>query len=145
MIGLLRDCGAGRFGKPPASVTMLSGDVHHAYLCEVAFPRSAGVQSRVWQAVCSPFRNALDRHERVMIRFGNSRAGAGIGRGLARLAGVSREPVRWRLVEGPFYDNQVATLSVEGRRARLHLERTVGDPEADDRGLHVSFDRSLAD
>ena len=143
MIGLLRDCGAGRLGEPPASVTILSGDVHHAYLCEVGFPRSEGVRSNVWQAVCSPFRNALNRHERWMIRSGNSRGGGAAGRGLARLAGVRREPVRWRLLEGPFYDNQVATLSLEGSRARLRLERTIGEPETDNRRLHVSFDRPL--
>ena len=38
-------------------------------------------------------------------------------RTLARLAGVRRERVRWRLVEGPFYDNQVATLKIDGRAA----------------------------
>ena len=42
-------------------------------------------------------------------KLGDSAARRAIFRGLARLAGVAREPVRWRLVEGPFYDNQVAT------------------------------------
>ncbi|HLM30608.1 MAG TPA: alkaline phosphatase D family protein [Solirubrobacterales bacterium] len=143
MMGLLADCGAGRLGAAPAAVTMLSGDVHHAYLAEVAFPRSAGVKSHVWQAVCSPFRNALNRHERFIVHAGNTRAGALLGRGLAQLAGVAREPVRWRLVEGPFYDNQVATLELEGPRARVRLERTVGEPEEDQRRLHTSFDRPL--
>ena len=63
--------------------------------------------------------------------------------GLARLAGAPRERVRWRLVEGPFYDNQVATLTLDGRSARLRLERTIGDPETDHRELHTSFERSL--
>jgi hypothetical protein len=144
LAGLLAGVAAGRYGKPPASVAVLSGDVHHAYLSEVSFPDEDGLESNVWQAVCSPFRNALNRHERAMIRFGNSRAGAGLGRGLARLAGVDRERVRWKLVEGPFYDNQVATLTVDGRRATLKLERTVGDPKTDHRELHTSFERDLA-
>ena len=42
----------------------LSGDVHHAYLFEVAFRRGAGVRVAVWQAVCSPYRNPLDEQER---------------------------------------------------------------------------------
>ena len=46
--------------RAPASIVTLSGDVHHAYLFEVAFPRGAGVQSAVCQAVCSPYRNPLD-------------------------------------------------------------------------------------
>ena len=63
----------------PASITVLSGDVHHAYLSEVAYPRSAGVESSVWQAVCSPFRNALDDRERKVIAAGNSRFGELVG------------------------------------------------------------------
>jgi PhoD-like phosphatase len=143
LTGLLARSGAGGFGAAPASITVLSGDVHHAYLAEIAFRRSEGVESSVWQAVCSPYRNALDERERRMIELGDSRGPALAFRALARLAGVRREPVRWRLVEGPFYDNQVATLTIEGRSARLRLERTVGDPETDHRDLHTSFDRSL--
>jgi hypothetical protein len=143
LMDLIARAGAGEFGRPPATITLLSGDVHHAYLAELAFPRSAGVRSSVWQAVCSPYRNALNHYERLTIKFGNSRAGTAIGRGLARLAGVDREPVRWRLDEGPFFDNQVATLMLDGRRSVAKLERTVGDPESDHRELHTSFERSL--
>jgi hypothetical protein len=143
LMDLIARAGAGEFGRPPATITLLSGDVHHAYLAELAFPRSAGVRSSVWQAVCSPYRNALNHYERLTIKFGNSRAGIAIGRGLARLAGVDREPVRWRLDEGPFFDNQVATLMLDGRRSVAKLERTVGDPESDHRELHTSFERSL--
>jgi hypothetical protein len=144
MMGLIADCGAGKFGDPPASITILSGDVHHAYLAEVRFPQSAGVRSRVWQAVCSPFRNALNHRERLTIQFGNSRLGTFLTRAMARGAGVPDERVRWRLVEGPFYDNQVASLAIDGRRAEARLERTVGDPESDHRELHSSYERSLA-
>jgi hypothetical protein len=140
---LLSRAGAGDVGRPPASIAVLSGDVHHAYLCEVAFPRSATVESRVWQAVCSPFRNALDERERRLVELGDSRGGVLAARALARLAGVSPEPIRWRLVEGPYYDNQVATLAIDRRAATLKLERTVGDPETDHRELHTSFERSL--
>jgi hypothetical protein len=143
LTGLLGDVARGRFGRAPASVTVISGDVHHAYLAEVGFPRSEPVESKVWQAVCSPFRNALDSHERSVVRAGNTRAGALVGRALAASAGVSRERFRWRLVEGPFYDNQVATLVLSARSASLKLERTVGDPESDHRALHTSFERPL--
>ena len=141
---LLARTGAGEFGEPPASITVLSGDVHHAYLAELAFPRSAGVKSHVWQAVCSPFRNALDDRERKTIDLGDTKVPAAVFRTLARLAGVRRERVRWRLLEGPFYDNQVATLTIDGRAAEMMLERTVGDPDADYRELHTSFERSLS-
>ena len=61
---LIEDRASGRGGRAPRTITVLSGDVHHAYLAEVAFERSAARQEPVWQAVCSPFRNALDAKER---------------------------------------------------------------------------------
>jgi hypothetical protein len=63
------DLGRSERGRPPASIVLLAGDVHHAYLAEVGFRRDAGVRSAVYQAGCSPFRNALDAHEQQTIRF----------------------------------------------------------------------------
>ena len=68
--------GTGEHGEPPATIVALSGDVHHAYLAEVAYPPGTGMRSPVWQAVCSPFRNPLDDKERRVMRFAASRAGA---------------------------------------------------------------------
>jgi PhoD-like phosphatase len=140
----IREVGAGLHGPAPASIVVLSGDVHHAYLSEVAFPRSANVRSNVWQAVCSPFRNPLDARERRAIRFGGSRPAHAVGRALARAAGVRDPALRWRMVEGPVFDNQVATLDLHGRRARITVERTLpGDPP-DRPGLHECFSHDLA-
>jgi hypothetical protein len=140
----IEEVGAGLHGDPPASIVLLSGDVHHAYLAEVAFRREAGVRSAVYQAVCSPFRNPLDDRERHAVRFGTSRAGHAIGRALARTAGV-RPPghVRWRVTDGPWFDNQVATLDLHERRAELRIERTVPREWREPR-LHECFRRRLA-
>ena len=126
MCGLLREVGAGGHGPAPASIVVLSGDVHHAYLAEVGFPRGSGVTSRVWQATCSPFRNPLGTMERRGVRFGFSRAGTEVGRALARAAGVAPPPVRWRFQPGdPRFDNQVGTLELAGRGALARLERAL--------------------
>jgi PhoD-like phosphatase len=123
---LLRSVAAGERGKPPASIVLLSGDVHHAYLFEVAYRRGSGVRSRVWQAVCSPYRNPLEKKERRMIRVGMSRPFEAATRALARSAGVDDPPVRWRMVgDGPWFDNQVATLLIDGRRLDMRLEKAV--------------------
>jgi hypothetical protein len=142
----LREVAAGEHGPPPASITILSGDVHHAYLSEVAFPRSAGVTTPVYQAVCSPFRNPLDSRERRMIRFATSKAGHVLARALARTAGVRDPDLRWRMIEGPYFDNQVATLELHGRRASLTLERTAADDADLDREPELvhCFTRRLA-
>jgi hypothetical protein len=137
----LGEVAAGEHGPPPASIVLLSGDVHHAYLTEVGFHRSVGAKTPVYQAVCSPFRNPLDANERRMIRFGTSRAGHAIGRMLAKTAGVKDPVVRWRMIEGPHFDNQVATLELHNRKARITLERTKpGDMDS----LEVCFSRELS-
>ncbi len=117
---------AGERGRPPASIVTLSGDVHHAYLFEVAFPHGSGVRSAVWQAVCSPYRNPLDARERRVIRALMTRASGAVTRVLARAAGVKDPPVRWRRRGGgPWFDNQVATLVIDGRRMDMRLDKAV--------------------
>jgi PhoD-like phosphatase len=140
---LLEEVGSGGRGRAPASIVVLSGDVHHAYLAEVAFPRSAGVRSAVYQATCSPFRNPLDGHERSVVKASTSRPAELIARALARSAGAPDPGIRWRLSEGPYFDNQVASLLLEGRRAELRLDKTVAG-EQHEKHLHRSFERRIA-
>jgi hypothetical protein len=91
----------------------------------VAFPRSAGVRSAVWQAVCSPFRNPLDAHERHGVRVVCSAPAALLTPAFARAARVPDPPVRWRMRYGPWFDNHVAQIELHGPSARLTLERVV--------------------
>jgi hypothetical protein len=144
LTGLLEEVGSGRRGPAPATIGILSGDVHHAYLAEVAFPRDAGVQSHVYQAVCSPFRNALDSHEQVAVKLGLSRGGRAIGHVLARAAGVDDPGIRWRITEGPFFDNQVATVTLDGRASSLRLERAVPGDGSGPPQLELAFERRLS-
>jgi hypothetical protein len=129
--------------NPPASIVVLAGDVHHAYLAEVGFPRGSGVRSRVYQAVCSPFRNPLDERERRAIRILFRRATAAITRALARAAGVPDPDIGWRFLDGPYFDNQVASLTLDGRGAWIKLEKTTPG-NAEERSLEISFERRLA-
>ncbi|MBN1529911.1 MAG: alkaline phosphatase family protein [Thermoleophilaceae bacterium] len=144
LAGLQRSVGSGERGSAPASIVTLSGDVHHAYLFEVGFPRGSHVKSAVWQAVCSPYRNPLDSRERRVIRAGMSRPAAAVGRLLARAAGVQDPPIAWRqLDDGPWFDNQVATLDADGRRLVMRLEKAVPVDEDDGR-LECVLERRLA-
>ncbi|MGI8460353.1 MAG: alkaline phosphatase D family protein [Solirubrobacterales bacterium] len=139
---LLEEVGSGERGKPPASIVMLGGDVHHAYLAEVAFPRSAGVESAIYQATCSPMRNPLNDSERRFIKAGVSRPVHAIGRALARSAGVEDPPIRWRFSEGPWFNNQVATLKIDGREACMRLDKT-NPPTGGKFELERVFDHAL--
>ena len=133
MAELQRAVGAGERGEPPASIVTLSGDVHHAYLSEVAFRRGTGVKSNVYQAVCSPLRNPLDAKERRVIGAAVSDFGYAVGRALSLAAGVDSEPVRWRMVgDAPWFDNQVATLHVDGRRMSFEIDKALPDGDGSD-------------
>jgi hypothetical protein len=139
---LIEEVGSGRRGEPPASIVVLSGDVHHAYLSEVEFEPAAGVRSNVYQAVCSPYRNPLSKQERRLVRSGFSRPFSAIAGGLARLARAPRAGIRWHTPEGPYFDNQVATIRLDGRGATMRLDKTVAGEE-DERSLEKTFERRL--
>jgi hypothetical protein len=144
LTALLREVGSGRRGRPPATICILSGDVHHAYLAEVAFRREANVSSAVYQAVCSPFRKALGVNERLAVRVGHARPMEVLLRGLAHAAGVEDPDIRWRFSGGPYFENQIATLSLKGRQASLTISKTVGDHEAEGPRLETAFERRIA-
>jgi hypothetical protein len=123
---LLRDVVTGRRGRPPASVLLLSGDVHHAYTAKVRFPASSGIRTPVWQLVCSPLRMYLARRNRLAFRFGESRPGALVARAFALATRLPAPPLDWDVVATPSYDNQIATLDLHGPRAFLSIATTAG-------------------
>jgi hypothetical protein len=140
---LLREVGTGQLGKAPGSIILVSGDVHHAYLCEIGFPRGAVLDSHVYQAVCSPFRNPLGKSERQKARVAWSRPVWALTRALSRATGAPDPEVQWRFLDGPYFDNQVASVTLDGRASSLKLEKTKpGDPE--EHRLETSFERELA-
>ena len=129
VVELVRELGSGKRGEPPSSIVFLSGDVHNAYLAEVAFPKGTGMRVPVWQGVCSPIRNPLDSREQRMIRLTATKAFEMATRALAKGAGVPDPGVRWHMDVEPSFDNQIATLDWHGTSAVMSLEHTVaGDP-----------------
>ncbi|MDX6563554.1 MAG: hypothetical protein QOD65_3368 [Gaiellales bacterium] len=112
----------------PATISFIGGDVHTAYVAEIAL--GSRQRSTVFQIVCSPFRNPLEPRERRVIRLLGTRASGVAGRVLARAAGVRRPDASWRLVTPVTFDNSVAVLDLDERRARLTIRRSA--PETDD-------------
>ncbi len=140
---LVDDVAHGREGEPPASIVMLSGDVHHCYLAEVGFRPGSGARSTVWQVVCSAFRKELAPRERAIIGLGHSRLAGRLAGLLARAAGVSPLPFKWRVVDRPAYANQVATLTIDRDRSHIRVEAVVDDTWHHPR-LDTAFSRDLA-
>jgi hypothetical protein len=106
---------------------LIGGDVHTAYVAEVSVGERQ--QSRVFQIVCSPFRNPLRRRERWMVRLLASRAAAVVAGGLARSAGVGHPAASWRVLSGPTFDNSIATLELDERTARVVIRRSTPEEE----------------
>ncbi|MFJ8583748.1 alkaline phosphatase D family protein [Streptomyces sp. NPDC093595] len=124
---LLAEAGGGP--DAPATVCVLSGDVHHAYLAEPVWPGATGEtpQARVVQLTCSPVHNRIPRSLRWGFRFGWSRAGRRLGHALRRHARAAPPAVDWHRTGGPWFGNQLMTLTVRGRAAELRLEQARGD------------------
>ncbi|HCA84306.1 MAG TPA: alkaline phosphatase, partial [Streptomyces sp.] len=127
LTGLTARAGSGP--NPPATVCVLSGDVHHAYIAEPHWPDPAArPAARVLQLTCSPLHNSVPASIKLGFRFGWSRAGRLLGRALARHGRVRRSPVGWRRRGGPWFGNQLMTLTLRGRDADLTLHTTRRTP-----------------
>ena len=120
-------------GAPPATVTIISGDVHHSYLTAIDLPRtatrtsSATRTSAVYQAVCSPFHQAMPPTMRGAQWLASTRASGLIGTAVAKLAGARVPSIKWRITAGPWFENMIAILEFDGRAARLRFDRATTD------------------
>jgi hypothetical protein len=139
MMGLLRDVatrGDEPAPDPPATVTILSGDVHFSFRSRAVFgaePGRPAPVSRVHQIVNSPIRNVLPTRERRVFRASLSRFGEYLGRMLRRSAGGHRDPTRWDVEDGPFFANHMCLVELSEWNARMVLERA--EPDEDGRPL----------
>ena len=123
-------------GRAPATVCVLSGDVHHAYVAEAQFPEP--VAARVYQLTCSPLHNFVPPAMKVAFRIAWSRAAERSVRALLGRAGPVPVPsLSWRRLSGPHFGNEVATLVVEGRHAETYLQRSA-PLESDDELVEVA-------
>ena len=121
---LIAEAGAG--ASAPATVLVLSGDVHHAYVAEPRWREGPGPDARVLQLTCSPVHNSIPLSIRMGFRFGWSAVARALGRRFARHGRCPRPPVDWRRTSGPWFGNQLMTLDLRGRSARLRLEQARG-------------------
>lgn len=138
---LLRSVGRGDRGEPPATICVLSGDVHHAYVARADL--GPDVRSRIYQLTCSPLHNYVPAAMKAVFRVFWSRVAE---RAVTLLLGlVHRVPdhgLRWSREGGPWFGNELMTLDLDGRRAELVVERSGRDH--DDLRLHPVARRVLS-
>jgi hypothetical protein len=118
--------GAGPAYPAPASISVLSGDVHHSYVARVRFP-DPDVTTPVHQLTCSPIHNAVPAVMKPVMTLGWWRGPSALLRGLAKTARVRKPGVRWRKLAGPYFGNAVSTLSLSGVSAAVTIEGTRDD------------------
>ncbi|MDF0531996.1 alkaline phosphatase D family protein [Tsukamurella sp. 8F] len=112
-------------GTAPASVTVLSGDVHHGYAARVHWADGDPV-APVHQLTCSPMHNYIPLFMRGVFRALWSRALHGRPR-------VGSNDADWTLTDGPFFGNLVATLRMRRDEASVVIER------GHRRGAHIDL------
>jgi hypothetical protein len=111
-------------GAAPASVCVLSGDVHHAYAAQAHFPEP--VTAPVYQLVCSPLHNYVPAPMKLAFRAAWSRAAErSVRRVLSLRSRVPDTSLSWERLCGPFFGSEIATLVIEGRRAHMVLQRAA--------------------
>ncbi|WP_405084344.1 alkaline phosphatase D family protein [Microbispora sp. NBC_01389] len=120
---VLVEVASGQRGRPPATVLLLSGDVHYSYMASVR--RKGG--GRIHQIVCSPIRNPLSRS----LRFANIVASFGLagllGGVLARAGGLPRPSLRWRISKGPWFPNMMTAVDFAPGEAVVTWFTDTGD------------------
>ena len=121
LAALLQRVGTG--AGAPATVSVLSGDVHHTYVAKAAFDEP--VDSAVHQLVCSPVHHAAPWFMKVAFWVAWLRPVARVFRAVAHHSGVGGPSVRWKRVAGPIFGNALATLVLDGRNATFTVERAV--------------------
>jgi hypothetical protein len=132
---LLADVGSGRrgSGRPPATISVLSGDVHHSFIAKADYGRwreAGDVRSAVYQLTCSPLHNWVPGVMNLAFRATwHPAVEHGIRIVLSKLARVPIPPLRWRRVDRIVFGNAIATLVLEGRAARVVFESSTRDDD----------------
>jgi hypothetical protein len=129
----------GSGGRPPATVAVLSGDVHHSYVARTR------TNPPVCQVTCSPLHNTVPWFMRIGFRLAWSRTAERATRTvLGRWARVPTPGIGWDRTAGPFFGNAVGMITIEGRRSRLTLlSSRIRRDEPDGPHLHAVHDEVL--
>ncbi len=126
VVGLVQEVAAAE--RPPASVLFLSGDVHCSYVADARVQGVDPARTVVAQLTMSPLRNPLNVPIRMVNRLARQRGVGRALRALSRRAGVTEPAISWDVEHGPWFDNGVMTVALEGRTAAVEVEHAWIEP-----------------
>jgi phosphodiesterase/alkaline phosphatase D-like protein len=115
----------------PATICVLSGDVHHQYVAQAHWPST--VDSRVYQVVASPVHHSVPLSQRMIFRVGWSRLLGRLTKALGRWDDVPELPLTWNKISGPYFGNCLAELLLDGRAAQFTLWHAESNADREDR------------
>ena len=142
-VELLEDLGGTHRQNPPATISVLSGDIHFSYASELIFPDAHPMASRAHQLVNSPIRNALKPPESTAMRLGTSRFGSIIGKLLRHSVRRKKASVSWRIDRGPLFANSIGEINFNRRSAQLTVKQTLPHDERTTPELNTAIDVDL--
>ena len=119
-----------RGSAAPATICVLSGDVHHQYVAQAHWPST--VDSRVYQLVVSPVHHSVPLSQRTIFRVGWSRLLGRLTSALGRWDDVPDLPLTWTKNAGPYFGNALAHLILDGRSAEFVLWHAIPKPGRED-------------
>ena len=122
---------------PPASILMLSGDVHCSYLAEARLTAVRHPGTAIRQLTMSPFRNPVPRKVQWANHLLDTHWMTTLLHKLARSAGVRDVAAEWELAHGPWFGNGVMTVTLSG------ADWTVDVDHAELRGDRQVLGRTL--
>ena len=108
--------------EPPASILVLSGDVHCSYVSKVSLDGVDPTRTGFFQLTMSPFRNPLEPPIRLANHLLNQRWARRLMRALARRQGVEDGAAQWDITHGLWFDNGVMTVVIHGRTAMVEVD-----------------------
>jgi hypothetical protein len=129
--------------RAPATICVLSGDVHHSYVCEADYDPIFA--TRIFQITCSPFNNTIPLLMRVVFHLGWSNTVERFVLLLSRWTRVPPLPIRWHHPSGPHFGNTLAELTFDGRKARVRLERSLPAGSTPEETMKVTDDLPLTE
>ncbi len=107
----------------PATISVLSGDVHHSYAARAELDGVTPGGATVHQLVCSPVHNYVPLFIKPVFRLGWTRPAAAVTGWWVRRRGVPSPPLTWTEVCGPLFGNTIATLEINDRKAEVFFEQ----------------------
>ncbi|MGH3678595.1 MAG: alkaline phosphatase D family protein [Mycobacterium sp.] len=107
----------------PATVSVLSGDVHHSYAARADLAGARPTGATVHQLVCSPVHNYVPPFIKPAFMLGWAKPAAALIRWWTRRRGLPMPPITWTKVCGPLFGNTIATIEVNDRAAQVFFEQ----------------------